>query len=224
MAGEITNKEISHKFEKLRLKCIKLGLSGDQLNDLPSMELLRSHSLLKQQKYLQILCGLVVLFTAMLMGVLFVWLVQWPITRLQMIDAWFYFYKIDMEQEVCIVRTWDIIQDLTRPPVSCSMCNSIKNIPRVSNITPEEFEEKYAYSGIPVIITDAMENWTAVQSFNFQFFKSIYSEDSPSLINVERNCQFFPYKTNFESLGQVFNMSEERANLKDGTEPWYVGW
>jgi len=30
---------------------------------------------------------------------------------------------------------------------------------------------RYAYSGRPVIVTDAMSNWTALRSFSFDFFK-----------------------------------------------------
>ena len=55
--------------------------------------------------------------------------------------------------------------------------------------------------------------------------QGIYPEDSPVLrSSVEHNCQFFPYKTDFHSLQEVFNMSDDRAQLKDGAEPWYIGW
>jgi hypothetical protein len=25
-------------------------------------------------------------------------------------------------------------------------------------------------------------------------------------------------------LREVFNMSEDRAHMRDGTRPWYIGW
>jgi len=81
---------------------------------------------------------------------------------------------------------------------------------------------RYAYSGRPVLILDGQENWTAPDSFSFEFFKNIYSSDSPVLVNSERDCQFFPYQTNFKNLGDVFNMTSERANMKG--DPWYIGW
>ena len=83
---------------------------------------------------------------------------------------------------------------------------------------------RYAYSGVPVVITDGMLNWTATHVFSFDFFKHIYSSDSPALDSFHNNCQFFPYKTEFKNLRQVLNMSSKRANLESGSAPWYIGW
>jgi hypothetical protein len=68
-------------------------------------------------------------------------------------------------------------------------------------------------------VTDAMSNWTALESFSFEFFKELYADST-----AQYNCQFFPYETEFTSLAQVFNMSSHRASLKLGAKPWYVGW
>jgi hypothetical protein len=73
-------------------------------------------------------------------------------------------------------------------------------------------------------VTDAMSNWTATNVFSFQFFKEIYSKDSPALDGYDIDCQFFPYKTQFKSLREVLNMSPQRARLDYGSDPWYVGW
>ncbi|CAK9814733.1 hypothetical protein ANTPLA_LOCUS8320 [Anthophora plagiata] len=40
----------------------------------------------------------------------------------------------------------------------------------------------------------------------------------------DANCQFFPYKTEFKSLQDVFDMNADRSSLEKGTKPWYVGW
>ena len=74
------------------------------------------------------------------------------------------------------------------------------------------------------MITGATKNWTAPDVFSYDFFKRLYSKDSPALYGSGEKCQFFPYKTNFYSLHDVFQMSDDRAQLKDGTEPWYIGW
>lgn len=79
------------------------------------------------------------------------------------------------------------------------------------------FVISYAYSGKPVVINDAMANWTAPEVFSFSFFKSLYHGEMA-------NCQFFPYKTEFQSLQDVFDMSADRAMMEKGTKPWYVGW
>jgi len=103
------------------------------------------------------------------------------------------------------------------------MCYSLTHVDRVSQLSRESFEEYYAYSGRPVIVTDAMTNWSALQTFNFEFFHGIYSRDSPALISGE-DCQFFPYESGFHNLSEVFHMTSERANLDNGSEPWYIGW
>lgn len=79
------------------------------------------------------------------------------------------------------------------------------------------FANSYAYSGKPVVITDAMMNWTAPKVFSFSFLKTLYHGE-------DANCQFFPYKTEFHSLQDVFDMSDSRATMAKGTKPWYVGW
>jgi len=113
---------------------------------------------------------------------------------------------------------------LFRPPVDCAICRNTTGVDRVSQLSRDVFENRYAYSGRPVIITDAMTNWSAVETFSFEFFRSVYSVDSPVLQSKEHQCQFFPYRSNFHNLSEVFQMSDDRANLRSGSEPWYIGW
>lgn len=126
-----------------------------------------------------------------------------------------------------------------RKAENCRMCSGIKQVDRVTNISPRDFENIYAHTGKPVIVEDGTRNWTAPQVFNFDYFKKLYVKTD--LDNSQNDCQFFPYKTEFKSLREVFNMSEERSRwvesmqkseglsflfyrLQPGTEPWYVGW
>ncbi|XP_054164429.1 bifunctional arginine demethylase and lysyl-hydroxylase JMJD6-like, partial [Oppia nitens] len=138
---------------------------------------------------------------------------------------WFWLYSIsDPKSIYCTIAMPGGLQNAFMPQFDCNICANLKNISKVFNITQQEFTERYAYSGVPVVIMDAMTNWTATHIFSFEYFKEIYPDDSPALDNYERNCQFFPYKTNFTSLRQVLNMGTERAQLLTGTEPWYIGW
>lgn len=73
-----------------------------------------------------------------------------------------------------------------------------------------------------VVVTDATKNWTALEVFSFEYFKEIYEKNDPHRKTLD--CQFFPYKTNFTSLFDAFNMPKERVESKPGTEPWYFGW
>jgi len=125
--------------------------------------------------------------------------------------------------EHCLVASDSLLITLFRPPVNCRICHSLTRVDRVSRLSRELFEEHYAYSGRPVIVTDAMANWSALQTFNFEFFRGIYSNDSPALVSGD-DCQFFPYETGFQNLSEVFHMTSERANLHNGSEPWYIGW
>lgn len=62
----------------------------------------------------------------------------------------------------CLIEMPGAMSKAFRPPESCEFCRGVTEIKRISNITPEQFEEEYAYSGIPVIVTDATQNWTAL--------------------------------------------------------------
>lgn len=58
-----------------------------------------------------------------------------------------------------------------------------------------------------------------MDSFSFDFFKDLYNTTNPYKENDSLGCQFFPYKTNFKNLQQVFRM-----NMKQLGSSWYVGW
>ncbi|KPJ05443.1 Bifunctional arginine demethylase and lysyl-hydroxylase psr-1 [Papilio xuthus] len=109
---------------------------------------------------------------------------------------------------------------LFRPPEDCSMCDSVAHVVRLANLTPEEFERRYAYSPTPVIVTDATRHWRAIKEFNFDFFADFYRNGKMG--NKINECFFFAYKSGLRSLGEVLSMDAARANLSG--EPWYVGW
>ncbi|KAL7291432.1 hypothetical protein TKK_0015017 [Trichogramma kaykai] len=126
-------------------------------------------------------------------------------------------YYRTLDQDKCLIESPPLAKQIFRPAQDCSICQDVHGIDRLSQIHPREFEDRYAYSARPVVISDATANWTAMQSFSYEFFKSLYGER-------EANCQFFPYKTEFRNLREVFNMSESRARLEAGAKAWYVGW
>jgi len=39
----------------------------------------------------------------------------------------------------------------------------VKSVPHLRDLSPAKFEADYAYSGAPVIVSDAMQNWTATK-------------------------------------------------------------
>ncbi|XP_043264834.1 uncharacterized protein LOC122404702 [Colletes gigas] len=126
-------------------------------------------------------------------------------------------YARSARHDKCLAELPSFTQKIFRPAEDCSICRDVQQVDRISNVVPGTFEERYAYSGRPVVITDAMTNWTAPRVFSFMFLKSLYDGE-------DANCQFFPYKTEFKSLQDVFEMDASRSLLEEGTKPWYVGW
>lgn len=114
------------------------------------------------------------------------------------------------------------LDKIFRKPSDCSFCEGITSGTRISNVDPDEFEEKFAYSGQIAVVTDATKNWTAIDVFDFWFFKRVYERDDPKLKTL--GCQFFRYQTKFKSLFDAFKMDNARVEYKSGTEPWYFGW
>lgn len=101
-------------------------------------------------------------------------------------------YKVFSNDGKCLVSLPDSLSHAFRPPEDCGFCRNITKAERISNISPHEFEQKYAYSAKPVVVTDATVNWTALDVFDFWYFKDVYEN---SLSDGEQlNCQFFPVK------------------------------
>ncbi|XP_020295415.1 uncharacterized protein LOC109860603 isoform X2 [Pseudomyrmex gracilis] len=117
----------------------------------------------------------------------------------------------------CLVTMPSFMHQVFRPSEDCSVCQDVQQVEKLSAVDPAIFEQRYAYSGKPVVINDAMANWTAPEVFSFSFFKTLYHSEMA-------NCQFFPYETDFQNLQDVFDMSANRAMMEKGTKPWYVGW
>ena len=80
----------------------------------------------------------------------------------------------------------------------------------------------HAYTGIPVLIKEGAKNWSALETFSYDYFKKLYMKKSVIEQLENEDCSFFGYKTNFGSLYQVFKMSKKRAALKK--DQWYIGW
>ncbi|XP_076449369.1 uncharacterized protein LOC143285823 isoform X2 [Babylonia areolata] len=214
------------QFQDLYTRALTSGLTPTHLAHLPALQDLRVPRrkkpaclgvLLSTLRYL--LLFLLLLFTA--------WHLDWPVERTKLVRAWFRMAGIpgeDVQLERCVFRAPRGLADVLRPPVDCDFCRNVSDVIRLERVLPEEFEELYAYSGGPVIVEDAMENWTALETFSFEFFRGVYAEESVALKSVQSRCQFFPYKTEFRTLGEVFRMPADRAHMKDGSKPWYIGW
>ena len=217
----MTEEGVEGKFRKIVEKAESWGISPDKLSSLDSVKSLRAPRKPWMRHYV-VPMVLSWTFCSVVLGT--VYLLDWPVSRRGLVQLYLDWYDMDLEKEQCLVDVHDKLLDIVRPPVDCVICRGITTVDIVSNLSPEEFEQKYAYTGRPVVVTDATKDWSAMKEFSFEFFKGIYGEDSPVFVNSEQQCQFFPYKTSFRNLAEVFNMSEERAHMKQGAKPWYIGW
>ncbi|KAL4240206.1 hypothetical protein ACF0H5_001000 [Mactra antiquata] len=142
----------------------------------------------------------------------------------------FYYYREEVAEyfEIytsrCFIENNQITMEMGRPLAQCDFCIGLKSVPVEHNISNDDFVKKYAYGSIPVLIKDATSNWTAMSSFSFDFFKDLYVNTDDALSIQDAECQFFPYNTDFIVLGDVFNMTDARANFSEGEKGWYVGW
>lgn len=124
----------------------------------------------------------------------------------------------------CIIENNYFLMEMTRPITDCKICENIDNFTVLRNVTQEEFSH-YAYLGHPLLVKGGCLNWAALEVFNFDFFKKLYSSTPGAYESVEDECQFFPFRTTFLSLQEVLNMPEGRAKMvAPDSEAWYIGW
>lgn len=128
-----------------------------------------------------------------------------------------------LEDEYCIIDHTLASLEVSRPVTNCTMCQNLIAVPKLEHVSKDVFTRKYAYTGVPLVVTNATGNWTALKVFDFKFLRKLYNMSQAQRGNeVNEGCQFFPYLTNFKTLKEVFQMSENRASLHE--DQWYVGW
>lgn len=102
-----------------------------------------------------------------------------------------------LNNDQCLIEMPQQFAPAFRPTETCSFCQNVSQVERVSNISPDEFERDFAYSARPVIVTDATLNWTATGVFDYWYFKEVYET---AYDDSERtNCQFFPVRGTLSS-------------------------
>ena len=53
------------------------------------------------------------------------------------------------------------------------VCEDYGSIERVNKISHDSMTEEYLFYSIPVIVTDAAQDWRATQEFNIDFIKQV---------------------------------------------------
>ena len=218
--------ETNDKFYQLFQKAHELGLKCD---DLSKLKAIKDINVNKKPKKSTICLDLLIYFLTfqiiVLCVVLFVLVTEIPVSN-ETAMSWIYNAQgLESQDESCLISMPDGLSEMVRPPLNCSFCKGVDHIDRHSNISRELFTEKYAHTGRPVVVgKGATQSWTALDNFDFYFFKKLYAINSTALENAESKCQFFPYKTEFNELKEVFMMNDDRVMMKGGSKPWYIGW
>ena len=55
----------------------------------------------------------------------------------------------------------------------CNNCKILKSIKRIANANQSEIAENHLFTDVPVIVTDAIEDWGAVKTFDINFLAEV---------------------------------------------------
>eukprot|EP00794_Sanderia_malayensis_P018162 gene18162-19975_t len=221
MADQILRSEAREHFARIQKKASDLGLNN---NDIIGLELIKKH---EKPLPLARITLTTLLVTFLVVGVVcglgYGSVAYGFVEPKPFVKFWAkYLMPTDLDQEQCLLPTTETMLDMFRPPQDCSFCEGISKEDRVANLSVEQFKKNHAYSGKVTVITDAMTDWTAKKYFSLKFFKKVYGPNSPVLESASKDCQFFRYKTDFNSVREVFNMPKKMQKMEG--RPWYVGW
>lgn len=123
----------------------------------------------------------------------------------------------------CLLENNYVVWELTRPVSNCNFCRDVGAPLVLPNMTRAQFQG-HAYSSRPIVVKNAAANWPASRIFNIPFFRTIYENFPDAYRSIDEECQFLQFKSNFEYLRDVLQMSDKRAAKHSGEESWYVGW
>ncbi|KAJ7392637.1 hypothetical protein OS493_010288 [Desmophyllum pertusum] len=80
----------------------------------------------------------------------------------------------------------------------CNVCRKLRTIKRVANVSQSSIGDDYLLSNLPVIVTDAMEDWDAMKKFDINFLAEMY-ESNEVLRYSGSTCQFERTTPDFET-------------------------
>lgn len=122
----------------------------------------------------------------------------------------------------CLVSEISPFGEAVNPMANCEMCEGVTGAPRLSNLSKDDFIRNYAYTSKPILVVGAVSNWTALDVFSYEYFKSLYVNSPESLEDDNSKGQFFSYSSNMGDLRDLFSLPSEVASME--TEKWYIGW
>ena len=130
--------------------------------------------------------------------------------------------ELALEEWDCILDQNELTMEITRPLFDCRLCENLYSMPVTASMNVDDFQRFHAYTGVPVVVQGGAKQWSAITAFSVKFFKELYSSDPKYIDMVNEQCQFLPYFTKWQTLGEALNMSDEQAAMNGSR--WYIGW
>ena len=75
------------------------------------------------------------------------------------------------DRECVIDNPYYVHDELTEE--DCNVCRKLIKVKRVSNISQSSIADDYLFSNVPVIVTDAMAEWDALEKFDIHFLAEV---------------------------------------------------
>ena len=116
-----------------------------------------------------------------------------------------------------------MIDQLASPAIDVSQHpeGSFREIPRVENLTEQDFVKNYLRKCQPVVITQAARNWPAMKTWSFDYFRSLNSDFEVTL--EEGNVM--QGKTSFRSISFRDYLTEiEQTNSQSAPKKGRAGY
>jgi len=86
----------------------------------------------------------------------------------------------------------------------CNACKNLKSIKRIAGANQSEIADAYLFSNIPVIVTDAIEEWDALKKFDVNFLAEMYERDE-LLAGHSGGCQYQSTLPEYETPEQLLS-------------------
>ncbi|XP_037780956.1 uncharacterized protein LOC119577282 [Penaeus monodon] len=131
----------------------------------------------------------------------------------------------DLVASRCLVRNNYFVMEATRLRTDCGrVCAGVRAAGELgANVSRAAFAA-WAYRARPLVVRGAAARWPALARFSPAFFRSAYDSVAGAYEAVADECQFLPFRCEFQGLRDALAMHPARAARAPGTRPWYFGW
>uniref|UniRef100_H2ZER0 JmjC domain-containing protein n=1 Tax=Ciona savignyi TaxID=51511 RepID=H2ZER0_CIOSA len=211
------------QFESVLKLAGKLGVSNEQLNTLESVEIIKNVGTKWFKRNVHILIAGFICLAVVVPPSYLVYIIKHKTEEGSMfLQEWSDASRKGPLRDLKCLVEFGPYEPYVRKPVDCKTCAGITEVKHVRNLTQKDFLHDYAFTMQPVVVEDGQLNWTARETFSYDYFKGIYTPGSKAFEQVSTKCQFFPYDTNMNGLREFFTMSKDRVEGKE--DRWYIGW